>query len=352
MRDEVGNASARNATGARAVEALREARQVISDVVSCEADEVVFTSGASESDNLALLGLEEYGRRNGLTHIVSTSIEHKAVLEPLEALRRRGFEIELVDPGQDGRIEAGRLLSAVREDTLVVSVMHVNNETGVLQPVAEVADGLAGHSAFLHVDAAQGFGKSVSPLRHSRLDLISVSSHKVNGPPGVGALIMRRRGGVRVPSTPIMLGGGQENGLRPGTVPVALCVGFGVAARLALRDHEGRLARCAKIREDAMKAFARVPYRLNGNPAFALPNVLNVSVEGVDAEAALIALKGVASVSTGSACTARSHDGSHVLKAMRLGDERIEGALRFSWCHLTPDPDWSTIVERIGSLLD
>lgn len=195
VRDEFGNAGSRtHEFGARAKQAVQKARDQVATVVKCQREEVIFTSGATESNNLAILGLREHGEKTGRRHIVSTAIEHKAVLEPLEHLARHGFEVTLVRPEATGAVLGSKVAAAVRPDTLLVSVMHVNNETGVIQPLAEIASGLEGHDAFLHVDAAQGFGKRIPDLQNPRIDLISLSGHKIYAPKGIGALVTRRRG--------------------------------------------------------------------------------------------------------------------------------------------------------------
>ena len=229
--------------------------------------------------------------------------------------------------------------------------MQANNETGIRQPIAEIAAALEGHDAYFHVDAAQGFGKELEPLQYPRVDLISISSHKVFGPMGIGALVTRRRGFAKAPLTPLAYGGGQERGLRPGTLPVPLIVGFGLAAELALKAHATRRARCLEVRDKALAALAPLGIRIHGDPALALPHVLNFSVAGVDSEALMLALKDMAAVSNGSACTSQSYDPSHVLTAMSLSDEAIAGAIRVSWSHLTPEVDWLAIAARIRSIL-
>jgi cysteine desulfurase len=228
FEEEYGNEGSRtHGFGARAKEAVDRARAQIAHLVDSKINEVVFTSGATESNNLAILGLANWGRSHGKTHIVSTRIEHKAVLEPIEMLAKDGFEVDWVSPDSNGRVDAQELLQRVRPTTLLVSMMHANNETGVVQPILEVAQGLGDHPAWFHVDAAQTFGKLIPTLRDHRIDLMSASGHKIYGPKGVGVLIVRHRKKQKVPLHPLVFGGGQEQGLRPGTLPVPLVVGLG-----------------------------------------------------------------------------------------------------------------------------
>jgi cysteine desulfurase len=228
--------------------------------------------------------------------------------------------------------------------------MHVNNETGVMQPVTEIADVLADHPAYFHVDAAQGFGKDIKTLQNRRIDFISISGHKIYGPKGIGALITRRRGYNRSPLSPLIFGGGQERGLRPGTLPVPLIVGLGLAAELALKNHSKREKACLAFRDRALKALTPLSPLLNGEQLRVLPHVLNLSFPGLDSEAVMVALKDMVAISNGSACTSHSYQPSHVLKAMGLSVERIEGAIRMSWCHMTEEPDWRGVVKIIKSL--
>lgn len=348
---EFGNAGSRtHAFGARAKRRVQEAREQVAAVVAAESDEVVFTSGATEANNLALLGLADWAIESHRRHIVTTAIEHKAVLEPLAELARRGIEITHVPVGPGGRVDARELLAAVRDDTGVVSVMQVNNETGVRQPLDDIADGLADHLAYLHVDAAQGFGREIEALREPRIDLISLSGHKAYGPKGVGALVTRRRRHRRVPLRPLMFGGGQERGLRPGTLPVALIAGLGAASQIALRDAGSRARANTAFRDRALAALSPLKPQRNGDPHCAVPYILNLSLPGIDAEALVVALKGHAAVAVGAACTSASYEVSHVLTAMGLPDERVAGAVRLSWCHMTEEPDWRAIVDAARRL--
>jgi cysteine desulfurase len=351
LGEEYGNAGSRtHEFGVRAKQAVERARDQVGAVVAARRDEVIFTSGATESNNIALLGLA--GSAEGATrrHIVSTAIEHKAVLEPLEQLTKLGFEVTLIHPDQSGRVDAQAVLAAVRPDTLLVSVMHANNETGIVQPIDTISAGLP-DEVWLHVDAAQTFGKLIAPLQNPRIDLISVSAHKVFGPKGVGALISRRRNGKRPPLSPLMFGGGQERGVRPGTQPVHLIAGFGLAAQLALDEYEQRQATCLRFRDDVLTTMAQLGGQINGDPSHCLPHVLNVSLPGLNSEAAMVSLKGLLALSNGSACTSTSYEPSHVLVAMGFDRDRIDSALRLSWCHLTPTVDWPPVCEALRRMM-
>lgn len=351
LGEEYGNAGSRtHEFGVRAKQAVERARDQVAAVVAARREEVIFTSGATESNNIAILGLAGSAEGASRRHIVSTAIEHKAVLEPLEHLGKQGFEITLIRPDQSGRVDAQAILAAVRPDTLLVSVMHANNETGIVQPIEAIAAGLP-DEVWLHVDAAQTFGKLIIPLQNPRIDLISASAHKVYGPKGIGALISRRRNGKRPPLTPLMFGGGQERGLRPGTHPVHLIAGFGSAAQLALDEHAQRQAVCLRFRDGVLTAMAQFGGQINGNLSDCLPHVVNVSLPGLNSEAAMLSLKGVLALSNGSACTSTSYDPSHVLVAMGLDRDRIDSALRLSWCHLTPKVDWPQVCEALRRMM-
>jgi cysteine desulfurase len=351
LDEDYGNAASRGHDfGSRARRAVEKARDQVAAVVGASRGEVTFTSGATESNNLAILGLAEHGLRAGRRHVISTQIEHNAVLEPLAELSRRGFEVTFVPPDEGGAVSAEAVRAALRPDTLLVSVMQVNNETGMIQPIGEIAEALRNHEAYFHVDAAQGFGKELGPLRQERVDLISISGHKILAPKGVGALIARRRGEERPPLTPLLFGGGQERGLRPGTLPVALIAGLGLAAELAMAEVRDRTDKCWAFRKTLLENLAPLDPLINGDPHRCIPNIVNLSFPGIDADDAIEALADVAAISNGSACTSNSLTCSHVLGAMKLDPIRAAGATRWSWCHLTPEPDYPAIVARLRGL--
>jgi cysteine desulfurase len=316
----------------------------VAAVAGAQRGDVVFTSGATESNNLAILGLEEFGRRTGRMHLVATVVEHRAVLEPLDELVRRGFQLTLVPVTAGGFVEPGAVLEAVREDTLLVSVMQVNNETGVAQPVGEIASLLEDGGVYLHTDASQGFAKDPGAVRHPRIDLISVSGHKICGPKGVGALIARRRGRERAPLAALTFGGGQERGLRPGTQAVALIAAWGEAAERWAGLFGARLEAGRAFRERLLAGLAPLGVVVNGNLEKSLPFILNLSIPGFESDTVMHAWEELVAVSSGAACSSQSYTCSPVLAAMGIGGERAAGAIRFSWCPFSEMPDLEAMV--------
>lgn len=347
-RDDFGNAASPiHDYGLFARAAVERARKQVGKLVNARPDEVIFTSGATESNNMALLGMMEHGIKTRRRHVITSAIEHKAVLEPLEYLQRHGFEVDIIPAGPDGRFSVEHLARRLRPDTLLVSTMQVNNETGVRQPLAAVSRLLTGHEALWHVDAAQGYGKELEELTSPRIDMLSISGHKIFAPKGIGALIARKRAGSFPPLQPLVYGGGQEQGLRAGTLPVPLIVGLGEAAKLALRAQPKRHAACAAIREEVRAMLAKLDAEQNGAEEYTLPHCINISLPGIASDQAIKALKDVVAVSSTSACTSHARAPSHVLHAMGLPSSRVESSLRLSWCHMTPQVDW----DEVGSIL-
>jgi cysteine desulfurase len=350
LAEEYGNEGSRtHEFGAVARRRVSLAREQVAALARAKPDEVTFTSGATEANNLAILGLASALQGSRRRHLVTSTMEHKSVLEPVARLEDQGFDVTRVGADGSGVVDPEELLAALRPDTGLVTLMHVNNETGAIQRISQLADQMP-DDVFLHVDAAQGLGKDFDEIAHPRLDLISGSAHKMHGPKGVGVLLARRRNFRRPPLRPLMVGGGQEHGLRPGTIPVHLVAGFGKAADEALRERTKRREQNQAFRSRAVAALETLDPVVNGDPGRTLPQVLNVSIRGVDAEAAIVATKDLVAISNGSACTSHSYNRSHVLEAMKLDDDRIAQALRISWCHLTPEPDWQSFVDRLIAL--
>ena len=331
MTEDFGNAGSRtHEWGTTAKRAVGRARAGLAEMFDVQPDELIFTSGATESNNIAILGLAEEGRRSGRMHIVSSATEHKAVLEPLAHLASQGFEVELLRPGQTGRFESEDVLSCVRDDTLLVSLMHVNNETGVIQPISEIANSLTESPTLFHVDAAQSFAKVEPDVLREKIDLVSFSGHKIGAPKGIGGLIVRRRGWERPPLTPLMYGGGQERGLRPGTIPVAMVMGLAEAAAERVEDVDWQ-AKVGAIRTELLRAVDALGGTQNGSAAWSAPHIFNFYVPRLDAEAVVVALRDQLAFATGSACTSADYTPSHVLLAMGASNESVDGAIRLSW---------------------
>jgi cysteine desulfurase len=348
MLEEFGNAGSRtHQFGSRAKALVDKARSQIALAAGCAPGDVIFTSGATEADNLAILGMAAHGAATDQRHIVSTGIEHKAVLEPLERLRSQGFEVTLVEPNARGWVEPAEVAAAVRPDTLLISVMQVNNETGVVQPIADIAEALMDSPAFFHVDAAQGFTKDMGAFGNDRVDFVSLSGHKISGPKGIGALIARPRDNHRPPVTPLMLGGGQERGFRPGTLPVHLIAAFGMAAELGQLEFESRRKSNETFRSHLVSALAPLAPIYVGDQDHCIANIVNLALPGVDSEAFILATKDLIAISNGSACTSHRYEPSHVLEAMAVDPDLRRGAVRISWNYDSEEPDWSAVTDRL-----
>lgn len=319
--------------GDKARQIVEDARKQVAQLLNCSTAEVFFTSGSTESSNIAILGLEQYANEVGKKHIVTTSIEHKAILGATDYLKTRGFSVDYVDPDTNGAVRHERILEAVKEDTVLVSVMHVNNETGVIQPVDRLGKALKEKGVLFHVDATQSCGKLVDELQALEYDMLSISAHKLCGPQGVGGLVLRRNNHRLPPIKPIMFGGQQEHGIRPGTVPVAQVAGLGKACEIARLEYSTNAIKCKKIQEGLIHCLEEsgLDFCINGDLEIIVPNTLNVCIKGVSSEALMIATKQFCGVSNGSACTSKDYSPSHVLKAMGMADEDVFDSIRISW---------------------
>ena len=301
----IGNADSRTHDyGESARKIVENARKQVASVLRIKSDEVFFTSGATESNNIALQGLKEYAYSTNKKHIITTSIEHKAILETVKVLQQEGFAVDYISPDISGRISVTDVLEKVRKDTLLVSVMHVNNETGITQPVYEIGEALQDKDVLFHVDATQSFGKLVEELQQIKYNMLSMSAHKLGGPQGIGALILRKQRYKLPPVKPIMYGGQQEHGIRPGTLPVALIAGLGKACEIAEKEYKTNIS-----------------------------TLLNICFKGVSSEALMLSSKDFCSISNGSACNSKSYSPSYVLLAMGIPKDQIESSVRISWGH-------------------
>lgn len=329
-----GNAGSRTHDfGEDARRIVEDARARIAGLIGVRPDEVIFTSGATESNNMVLFGFREYGIESGRKHIITTSVEHKAILEAAKILGQHGFEVEYIHPDRSGRISAEEVLSHVRQDTLLVSVMHVNNETGIIQPVQEIGEALSETKVLFHTDATQSCGKLVEEVRALKYDAMSFTAHKLYGPQGIGALVLRKKRYRYPPVRPLLYGGPQEHGLRPGTTPVALAAGFGKACELAADEYRRLSDECREIKDVILKILSdsEIQYKINGDQRYCMPNTLNVSLCGLSSEALMLASKQYCSISNGSACTSEKYSVSYVLSSMGLSQEDAESAIRISW---------------------
>lgn len=323
-----GNASSMHEFGRRARELIEAARAQVAAAVGCEPDEVIFTSGATEADNLAIFGVAEHYRDRG-RHLVTTRIEHKAVLDACRDLVRRGWEVSFVTPARGGWIDPADVASALRADTVLATFMHVNNETGAINDIAGIAAVCRERGVPLHVDAAQSVGKIRLDVAGSGVALASLAAHKAYGPKGAGALILRKEAGLHL--VPRLQGGGQERGLRPGTLATHQITGMGEAFAIATRECDldrQRVAGLAARLEHALLGLGGV--LRNGDAARCVPHILNCSFDGVEGESLMAAIIDHVAVSTGSACTSTRTEPSHVLRALGRSTTQAESSLRFS----------------------
>jgi cysteine desulfurase len=328
FKGEFGNAASKShAFGWRAEEAVEAARAQVAGLIGATPRELVWTSGATESNNLAIKGVAEFHAAKG-KHLVTVATEHKAVLDSMHALERHGWAVTVLPVGRDGRLDPAALQAALRPDTVLVSVMHANNETGVIQPIEQIGAITRAAGVLFHCDAVQSAGKIPFDVEKAQIDLASLTAHKLYGPKGVGALYVRRKPRVRL--TAQIDGGGHERGLRSGTLNVPGIVGFGVACQLAAAERETEAARVLQLRERLRRGLEAglELVTLNGSLEHRLPGNLNLSFACVEGESLMMAIKDVA-VSSGSACTSASLEPSYVLRAMGVADDLAHGSLRF-----------------------
>jgi cysteine desulfurase len=346
-----GNASSVHHFGQQAKGVLDEARSAVAALIGAEPSEVVFTSGGTESDNLAIRGAAEALEPGGRRHLIASAIEHEAVLNTLKALARRGWRTTLLPVDQSGVVSTERLRQALTDETALVSVMHANNEIGTVQPIAELAAAAHERGALMHTDAVQSVGKIPVDARALGVDLLSLSAHKFNGPKGAGALWIKR--GTRM--LPILTGGKHERNRRAGTENVPAIAGLGAAARVAQTKGPAEATRLAALRDALERGIlAAIPGTVvNGGGSARVPNTTNISFDHVEAESLLIALdlEGVA-VSTGSACSSGTLEPSHVLKAMGFPAHRTQNSLRFSVGMYSTEPEVEYVVGVLPRLVE
>jgi cysteine desulfurase len=346
--ERFGNpASTAHAFGWDAEEAVEQAREQLAALIGASSREVIFTSGATESNNLAIKGAARFHRERR-PHVVTLASEHKCVLESARQLEREGHRIDVLPVQPDGLVDLDLLAQTVTEETAVVSVMAVNNEIGVIQPVAEVAAICREKGAYFHCDAAQAVGKLPLDVAALGIDLVSISGHKFYGPKGIGALYVRRRPRVRL--EPLIDGGGQERGLRSGTLPTPLCVGLGAAAVIAAAEMESESARISALKTRLLEGIrGRLSgVSLNGHATLRIAGNLNLAFEGVDAEALMRALPGLA-VSSGSACTSTAVEPSYVLRALGLPEARARSSIRLAVGRFNTEAEIDAAVEELAA---
>ncbi|WP_088186330.1 cysteine desulfurase NifS [Desulfosporosinus sp. FKA] len=349
--EKYGNPSSVHSFGREAKQALEEARRQVAELIGAEPSEVTFTSGGTEADNLAILGTAEALSKKG-KHIITTAVEHHAVLETCEYLEKNGFDLTIVPVDEEGIVSVESVKKAIRPDTILITMMHANNEVGAIQPVAEIGKLAKEHGIVFHVDAVQSLGKIPIDVKAMAIDLLTISSHKIYGPKGVGALYIRK--GVRV--APRIYGGGQEKKRRSGTENTPGIIGFGKACELAGQRMAEDAQRLSKLRDKLMNGIIeKIDYvKINGPLGDKrLPNNVNVSIQFVEGESLLLSLDmlGIAA-SSGSACTSGSLDPSHVLLAMGLVHEIAHGSLRFTLGHQNTEEDIDYVLEQLPKIVD
>lgn len=342
-----GNPASQHVYGREAKAAVEEARAQVAEYLHAEASEVIWTSGATESNNLAIKGAAYLYQGKG-KHLITMKTEHKSVLDPCQHLEKEGFNVTYLLPLSSGRLDLNQFIQALRPDTILVSIMHVNNETGVIQDLEEITRIVSAKNILLHVDAAQSVGKLPLDVRQVPINFISLSAHKVYGPKGIGALFLRKKPRVRV--QPFIHGGGHEQGMRSGTLPTHQIVGMGEALRLAKQEAQQDDDKMMNLRERFLQGLMKINCcRLNTDLKNTVPHITSVRFDGMIADAILAQLPQIAT-STASACQAKGTEGSHVLRAMGFSEEQAKGAIRFSIGRFTTQEEIDFTVNFIQQI--
>ena len=335
--------------GWKAEESVEEARSHVANLVGCDPREIVWTSGATEADNLAIKGIANFYKSKG-KHIITSKIEHKAVLDPCRQLERDGFEVTYLEPNEGGLITVQAILDAIREDTILISIMHINNELGTINDLESIGKIAREKGIFFHVDAAQSTGKVPIDLSTLPVDLMSFSAHKTYGPKGVGALFVRRKPRVRIEAQ--MHGGGHERGMRSGTLATHQIVGMGEAFRIAKEEMDGDIKKIQSLHNKFYDSISKIEeIYVNGDMNNKVSNILNISFAYVEGESLIMALKDIA-VSSGSACTSASLEPSYVLRALGRKDELASSSIRFSFGRFTTEEDVDYTLSLINHAVD
>lgn len=334
---EFGNPASRSHRyGWKADEAVERARSNVASLINCDPREIVWTSGATEADNLAIKGIARFYKSSG-NHIITSKIEHKAVLDPCRQLEREGFDVTYLEPDEGGVISPKKVKECITDKTILVSIMHLNNELGTLNDIKEIGNIVGKSNAFFHVDAAQSTGKVNIDLKDLNVDLMSLSAHKTYGPKGIGALYVRRKPRVRIEA--LIHGGGHERGMRSGTLPTHQIVGMGEAFRIAKKEMSDDIKKITNFHNKFLKEVSSIDHvYVNGDINNKVPNILNVSFNFIEGESLIMGLKDIA-VSSGSACTSASLEPSYVLRALGRKDELAHSSIRFSFGRFTTNKD-------------
>ncbi len=347
FKEHFGNAASRNHSfGWVAEEAVEKARKQVAKVINASSKEIILTSGATESDNEAIIGGARMYADKG-KHIITCNIEHKAVIDPCKYLETQGYDVTWIDPDKTGRVTADQVREAMRDDTILVTLMFANNELGTINPIGEIGALCKEKGVLVHTDATQAFGKVPIDVDAMGIDLLSMSAHKIYGPKGVGALYVRRKR-PRVRLQPIIHGGGHERGMRSGTLNVPGIVGFGAAAEIAYKEMADEGKRLAALRDRLWAGLSEhlTEIFLNGNVEHRMPNTLNVSFLYVEGESMMMGMSGIA-VSSGSACTSASLEPSYVLKGIGLGDDLAHSSIRYSLGRFTTEEDIDYTIKQV-----